>query len=114
MELKDLLRFHKHYHQDSDSPYAGGSSFMERMPEAVASGMGTAAFLVISSVVRQEAPSLPLVSRAAWSASLPRGVVREYRAPPLGRFARFARFAEAVARFNAEVRHCAVIYPADP
>src|SRR5580692_10110157 len=51
MELKDPLRFHKHYHQDSDSPYAGGSSFMERMSEAVASGMGTVAFLVISSVV---------------------------------------------------------------
>jgi uncharacterized membrane protein len=51
MELKDPLRFHKHYHQDSDSPYAGGSSFMERMSEAVASGMGTVAFLVISSVI---------------------------------------------------------------
>lgn len=51
MEVKDPLRFHKHYHKDSDSPYAGGSSFMERMSEAVASGMGTVAFLVASSVI---------------------------------------------------------------
>jgi uncharacterized membrane protein len=45
----DPLRFHKHY-QDS-SPYAGGSSFMERVSEAVASGMGTVAFLVVSSAI---------------------------------------------------------------
>jgi uncharacterized membrane protein len=45
----DPLRFHRHY-QDS-SPYAGGSSFMERVSEAVASGMGTVAFLVVSSAI---------------------------------------------------------------
>ncbi len=49
----DPLRFHSHY-QDSPhgpSPYAGGSSFMERVSEAVASGMGTVGFLVVSSAV---------------------------------------------------------------
>jgi uncharacterized membrane protein len=49
----DPLRYHKHY-QDGEkggSPYAGGSSFMERVSEAVASGMGTVAFLVISSAL---------------------------------------------------------------
>jgi uncharacterized membrane protein len=48
----DPLRHHQHY-QGSDnrgaSPYAGGSSFMERVSEAVASGMGTVGFLLISS-----------------------------------------------------------------
>ncbi len=47
------LRHHAHY-QDSEhgaSPYAGGSSFMERVSEAVASGMGTVGFLLISSGV---------------------------------------------------------------
>jgi uncharacterized membrane protein len=47
----DPLRHHKHY-EDSrhgPSPYAGGSSFMERVSEAVASGMGTVGFLVVSS-----------------------------------------------------------------
>jgi uncharacterized membrane protein len=52
---KDPMRFHLHYQhgkvKDGDSPYAGGSSFMERVSEAVASGMGTVAFLVISSVI---------------------------------------------------------------
>ena len=52
---KDPMRFHLHYHRGrpkgGDSPYAGGSSFMERVSEAVASGMGTVAFLVISSVI---------------------------------------------------------------
>src|ERR1700733_16174515 len=52
---KDPMRFHLHYHhgkaKGGDSPYAGGSSFMERVSEAVASGMGTVAFLVISSVI---------------------------------------------------------------
>jgi uncharacterized membrane protein len=51
---KDPMRFHPHYHgkgKGGDSPYAGGSSFMERVSEAVASGMGTVAFLVISSVI---------------------------------------------------------------
>jgi uncharacterized membrane protein len=47
----DPLRHYAHY-QDSEhasSPYAGGSSFMERVSEAVASGMGTVGFLLISS-----------------------------------------------------------------
>ncbi|MBS1871214.1 MAG: DUF1003 domain-containing protein [Actinobacteria bacterium] len=49
----DPLRHHKHY-QDSrhgPSPYAGGSSFMERVAEAVASGMGTVGFLLVSTTV---------------------------------------------------------------
>jgi uncharacterized membrane protein len=33
------------------SPYAGGSSFMERVAEGVASGMGTVAFVVIGSLI---------------------------------------------------------------
>jgi uncharacterized membrane protein len=39
----DPLRHHKHYTEgeQTDSPYAGGSSFMERVAERVASGMGT-------------------------------------------------------------------------
>ena len=50
---RDPLRHHKHYDQSKHgpSPYAGGSSFMERVSEAVASGMGTVGFLVISSTV---------------------------------------------------------------
>jgi uncharacterized membrane protein len=44
------LRHHRHYHDDS-SPYAGGSSFMERVSEAVASGMGTVPFIVVSSAI---------------------------------------------------------------
>jgi uncharacterized membrane protein len=47
---RDPLRFHLHY-RHSSSPYAGGSSFMERFSEAVARGMGTVAFLVVSSAV---------------------------------------------------------------
>ena len=50
----DPLRHHKHYQPDADgktSPYAGGSSFMERLAESVASGMGTVAFVVIGSLV---------------------------------------------------------------
>jgi uncharacterized membrane protein len=50
---KDPMRHYKHY-QDSKhgpSPYAGGSSFMERLSEAVASGMGTVGFLLVSSTV---------------------------------------------------------------
>ena len=43
------LRHFIHYHDDS--PYAGGSSFMERVSEAVASGMGTVPLLVISSAI---------------------------------------------------------------
>jgi uncharacterized membrane protein len=55
--LKDPLRHYLHYQhgkdrsKDAGSPYAGGSSFMERVSEAVASGMGTVAFLVISSAI---------------------------------------------------------------
>ena len=52
---KDPMRFHLHYRQGKGkargSPYAGGSSFMERVSEAVASGMGTVTFLVVSSAV---------------------------------------------------------------
>jgi uncharacterized membrane protein len=57
---KDPMRFHLHYHHTTtkksrgknvDSPYAGGSSFMERVSEAVASGMGTVTFLVVSSAI---------------------------------------------------------------
>jgi uncharacterized membrane protein len=54
---RDPMRFHLHYqHAKSKSKgrasaYAGGSSFMERVSEAVASGMGTVAFLVASSAI---------------------------------------------------------------
>jgi len=50
---KDPLRFHSHYQasQGASSPYAGGSSFMERVSEGVASGMGTVAFLLASSTI---------------------------------------------------------------
>ena len=51
----DPMRFHLHYQhargKRRGSPYAGGSSFMERFSEAVASGMGTVAFLVVSSAL---------------------------------------------------------------
>jgi uncharacterized membrane protein len=49
----DPLRHHKHYQESKhgSSPYAGGSSFMERVSEAVASGMGTVGFLLVSSGV---------------------------------------------------------------
>ncbi len=49
----DPLRHHRHYQDISHgaSPYAGGSSFMERVSEAVASGMGTVGFLIVSSAV---------------------------------------------------------------
>lgn len=48
----DPPRHHKHYQgENGASPYAGGSSFMERVSEAVASGMGTVGFLVASSAV---------------------------------------------------------------
>jgi uncharacterized membrane protein len=49
MATPDPFRYHKHY-QDS-SPYAGGSSFMERVSEGVASGMGTVPFLIVSSAI---------------------------------------------------------------
>jgi uncharacterized membrane protein len=47
------MRHHKHYtdSKHGPSPYAGGSSFMERVSEAVASGMGTVGFLLVSSGV---------------------------------------------------------------
>src|ERR1039457_4026886 len=50
---RDPLRHHLHYQhaKRGGSPYAGGSSFMERVSEAVASGMGTVAFLIASSTV---------------------------------------------------------------
>jgi uncharacterized membrane protein len=49
----DPMRHHKHYERRKHgaSPYAGGSSFMERVSESVASGMGTVGFLVVSSAV---------------------------------------------------------------
>jgi uncharacterized membrane protein len=49
----DPLRYHAHYADDRGkaSPYAGGSSFMERVAEAVARGMGTVGFLVVSTTV---------------------------------------------------------------
>jgi len=43
----DPLRHHTHY----KAGHAGRHSFMERFAEAVASGMGTVAFLVVSSAV---------------------------------------------------------------
>ncbi len=53
VDLTDPLRHHKHYQHSrhGGSPYAGGSSFMERVSEAVASGMGTVGFLLVSSAV---------------------------------------------------------------
>lgn len=57
MDLSDPLRHHAHYKKPDDaskqheSPYAGGSSFMERVSEGVARGMGTVGFLVVSSLV---------------------------------------------------------------
>jgi uncharacterized membrane protein len=52
-QVQDPLRHHKHYahSEHGASPYAGGSSFMERVSEAVASGMGTVGFLLVSSGV---------------------------------------------------------------
>jgi uncharacterized membrane protein len=49
----DPMRHHTHYQTSADgtSPYAGGSSFMERLSEAVASGMGTVGFLLISTAI---------------------------------------------------------------
>src|ERR1035441_4979101 len=50
---RDPLRHYLHYQhaKPAGSPYAGGTSFMERVSEAVASGMGTVGFLVVSSAV---------------------------------------------------------------
>ncbi len=51
----DPLRHYAHYAEGEgegpSSPYAGGSSFMERVSESVASGMGTVGFLLVSSGV---------------------------------------------------------------
>ena len=49
----DPMRHHGHYKDSKHgpSPYAGGSSFMERVSEAVASGMGTVGFLLVSSAL---------------------------------------------------------------
>src|SRR5947209_14594747 len=49
----DPMRHQRHYEQSEPgpSPYAGGSSFMERMSEGVASGMGTVGFLLVSSAI---------------------------------------------------------------
>jgi uncharacterized membrane protein len=49
----DPLRRHTHYRGSAAGAptYAGGSSFMERLSERVASGMGTVGFLVASSTV---------------------------------------------------------------
>jgi uncharacterized membrane protein len=48
----DPLRHHKHYQGDQPGPqYADGSSFIERMSEKVASGMGTVGFLIISTAL---------------------------------------------------------------
>ncbi len=51
--IHDPLRHHKHYQQGGKhpSPYAGGSSFMERMAEGVASATGTVQFVVIGSMI---------------------------------------------------------------
>jgi uncharacterized membrane protein len=51
--IDDPLRHHKHYQHGGKhpSPYAGGSSFMERMAEGVASAMGTVQFVVIGSAI---------------------------------------------------------------
>jgi uncharacterized membrane protein len=51
--VPDPLRHHQHYAEgkQGDSPYAGGSSFMERVAERVASGMGSVGFLVASSTI---------------------------------------------------------------
>jgi uncharacterized membrane protein len=50
---RDPMRHYVHYRRGKagGSAYAGGSSFMERVSEAVASGMGSVAFLIASSAV---------------------------------------------------------------
>jgi uncharacterized membrane protein len=50
---KDPMRHYVHYQRGKPggSAHAGGSSFMERVSEAVASGMGSVAFLIASSAV---------------------------------------------------------------
>lgn len=53
MDIKDPMRHHTHYETSGSkpSPYAGGSSFMERMAENVATGMGTVTFVLVGSVI---------------------------------------------------------------
>lgn len=53
MDAQDPLRHHEHYKDSgpAGSHYAGGSSFMERVSEKVASGMGTVGFLLLSSTI---------------------------------------------------------------
>jgi uncharacterized membrane protein len=50
---RDPLRHYLHYRHGKPGrpPHGGQSSFMERVSEAVASGMGTVAFLIASSAV---------------------------------------------------------------
>jgi uncharacterized membrane protein len=50
LDLSNPLRHYKHYEQP-ESPYAGGSSFMERMAEKVATGMGTVTFVVLGTLI---------------------------------------------------------------
>jgi uncharacterized membrane protein len=52
-QARDPLRHHIHYERGTEnpSPYAGGSSFMERVAERVASGMGTVQFVLIGSLI---------------------------------------------------------------
>jgi uncharacterized membrane protein len=50
---RDPMRHYAHYRhgKPAGSAQAGGSSFMERVSEAVARGMGSVAFLIVSSAV---------------------------------------------------------------
>jgi uncharacterized membrane protein len=50
---KGPMRHYAHYRhgKPGQSAHAGGSSFMERVSEAVARGMGSVAFLIVSSAV---------------------------------------------------------------
>jgi len=50
---RDPLRHYLHYQhgKPAGTAHAAGSSFMERLSEAVASGMGSVAFLIVSSAV---------------------------------------------------------------
>jgi uncharacterized membrane protein len=50
MDVHNPMRHHTHY-KDDGSPYAGGSSFMERMAEGVATGMGTVTFVVVGTII---------------------------------------------------------------
>ncbi len=48
--VRDPMRHYLHY-QHGGSAQSGGSSFMERVSETVARGMGSVAFLAVSSAV---------------------------------------------------------------